>query len=238
MCSICLSDDVDLLLSCQCKTTYCRECFNNSVLSSTSSGKLFTCLCKEVFDQGIVCSLIDNEKREGYNRLCIEKSINMYSCGFCLEVCDITDFDKSIYFCYKCRKNSCFKCKKEPHEGNCEKGKDEIETEKFILQCCGSPFFRGDGCNKVMCPKCFIPHCWICKAKNVTYKHFVSQVPGCLLVGEREQCTIIPNYDKYASLKVSQLKILLKERKLSGHGLKAQLVERLSKYEFKKSSKV
>ena len=185
-CCICLTD-VETILSCRCKATICQECFLNNVKTSIDDHKLAKCVCGGDYDLNTVTSIAE-KFTEDYNKLVIEKSLtNLYSCGNCLEVCDVTDYEKDIYFCYACKTNTCFKCKKAPHDGSCTKDKDEQATLNYVITCCKNEFIRGDACNLVKCPTCQKGHCWICKAKNITHNHFVNFSPGCLLFGERDQ---------------------------------------------------
>ncbi len=186
MCCICLSDEVELLLSCSCRASICLECFKNAISHSIGNGQLAKCNCGLVYNINAVCCALSKEEGEKYTNLTIEKDMDcIYTCGKCGEACDVTNYDYKNYFCPMCKENTCFKCKKDPHEGLCGNDLAEEKTEKFIINCC-VPFYRGDACNKVTCPKCCIAYCWICKAKNVDYKHFVDEGDGCLLFGERE----------------------------------------------------
>ena len=112
----------------------------------------------------------------------------MYSCGNCHEISDVGDYEFKDYFCIACKTNTCFKCKLAPHEGLCAKDKeDEDKTKAYVIECCGTPFIRGDACNKVTCQTCKTKYCWICKAKNIEYNHFVDDGKGCHLFGERPE---------------------------------------------------
>jgi hypothetical protein len=189
-CCICLTE-VETILSCLCKATICQECFINNVKTSIGDHKLAKCVCGEDYDLNTVSSIAEKLSEE-YNKIVIEKSLtNLYSCGNCLEICDVAEYEKDVYFCYSCKTNTCFKCKKAPHDGSCTKDQDEQATLDYVITCCKNEFIRGDACNLVKCPTCRKGYCWICKAKNVTHNHFVNFSPkngkACLLFGERDQ---------------------------------------------------
>lgn len=185
MCFICL-DNEETILSCLCKKSICRECFVNGVEHSITANTIFKCDCGLAYDNDIIFQTIGPVLAAKYQKYILEKEIKIYNCGNCNETCDVGEYTLKDYFCYFCKANTCFRCKQPSHDGECMKDKAEPETEKYVIKCCGVVFIRGDACNKVKCPTCKIPYCWICKKKNIDYTHFVEEGPGCHLFGERK----------------------------------------------------
>ncbi len=100
MCSICLAEDVELHLSCECKKSFCKECLANGITNALGNNKLFSCVCGEFFDESVVSGIVSKELAQKYSELSILLTLNnIYECGKCKELCDITDYEKQTYFC-------------------------------------------------------------------------------------------------------------------------------------------
>lgn len=199
-CSCCWDNGVTLY-SCNRGHLSCKDCLQTGIRISATEKRTFTCVsgnCDGYYSEEILRQVITDKKLlteydiqnciQSIERLHIE---NLHKCPFCENriIIDNDLYELNTFYCIDgCKRYSCMRCKKLAHEGPCvnndQHAKDEQATNNFLIICCNVPFFRGDACNKVRCPKCQTPHCWLCKEKNITYEHFRNQ-NGCKLYGER-----------------------------------------------------
>lgn len=206
-CACCWESDVSLF-ACTEGHLACSDCLQTGIQILVNETSKSTCIsghCSGLYTDKVLNSATINKKLvEKYN---LHTFVNMlektnlselYQCPFCPNRVVVYDNDNTIqnfnytFFCMDgCKRYSCMNCKRESHEGPCNIDnqkhlEDEQLTQKFLIVCCGTPFFRGDACNKVKCPKCKKAYCWICKKRIYNYDHFSNPGP-CKLYGERPQ---------------------------------------------------
>jgi hypothetical protein len=166
----------------------CFACLQKTVEIAVGDQKIVKCmdqsLCTAGYsDRSFRTAIKDKRLLRAYDNVVAEITLkaaninNLYTCPFChnAAIVEIPISEQRYFSCLGCNKRSCRSCKKDEHEGPCnpeQHSKDEEETANFVLKCCGSPFVRGDGCNKVTCPNCRKIYCWICKKRISGYHHF------------------------------------------------------------------
>ncbi|XP_046817143.1 E3 ubiquitin-protein ligase RNF216-like isoform X2 [Vespa crabro] len=110
----------------------------------------------------------------------------LVSCPFC-HFASIPPPEDKVFKCFNpdCMKESCRLCKQLNHvplncgEAESEKAHHYLEekmTEALIHKCykCNRPFFKEEGCNKMVCV-CGAEMCYICDKPVNGYKHFRGQ---------------------------------------------------------------
>lgn len=182
----------------------CVECINRAVAVALGNRTLIRCFhqsnCQEPFSEtALNYSITDSKLKMSYDNIVICKALqgmkidNLHQCPFCDNACifekDHDAENMNAFDCSQCKKVSCIKCMKMLHDGPCDTSshmKEERETEKFAIKCCGTLIIRGDGCNKIRCTNCQTLWCWICKYKIKGYDHFDNLSYG----GKKENCPL------------------------------------------------
>nr|XP_003702178.1 PREDICTED: uncharacterized protein LOC100878368 [Megachile rotundata] len=116
------------------------------------------------------------------------KVVGLVSCPFC-HFASIPPPEDKVFKCLnpECMKESCRLCKELNHvplrcyEERSEKARlvlEEKMTEALVRKCykCSKPYFKADGCNKIIC-QCGAMMCYICDTAIDSYAHFSSN--GC-----------------------------------------------------------
>ena len=200
-CSGCWDTDVNLF-ACKGGHGFCKECLATGLSIKVVETGEYGCIhgsCNENYSERTIKTVLQPHLVERYYIDLVVKSVqnleiqNIHKCPFCENrvILDDDITELGTFYCMDgCRRYSCMRCNRAYHDGPCEipahHQRDELATKNFVIVCCGVPFFRGDACNKVKCPKCKTPYCWICKEKNITYIHFGNTKP-CQLYGERRE---------------------------------------------------
>jgi hypothetical protein len=180
----------DEIAKCNNNHIICKVCINMGTKAAIENRKLFKCphisICDQFIDEFIINKYVnDSGIIKAYSKMSIFiNTINiegLHQCIYC-DYAEIVDTELDVFFCRGCKKEYCFKCSEELHEGKKCKQKfhDETEelTKKYTIYCCGRTIVRGDGCNKLTCNKCMKAWCWYCKIAVNDYTHFTdSNIP-------------------------------------------------------------
>lgn len=236
-CFCCWDSDVNLY-SCTEGHSCCQECLNRGIEILINENRNTGCInekCSGHYPENVIVNGIKDKKLiQQYNILLFINSLqklnlqNLHKCPFCDNRVILEDFqnnnennqNNNTFFCMTgCKKYSCMNCNKEAHDGECvinnEHAQNEKLTNDFLLKCCGMPFYRGDACNKVKCPKCPKYYCWICKQQVFDYSHFS---PGkiCKLYGERPSDKTIEEIQHERLRPIPRLRPIINERRCRG----------------------
>ncbi len=216
-CCCCFQEDVSFnnVVACPSGHVTCTTCMERALQVAVGERQLLTCLiCSSLHPERVECNLLydelainrstqDFKLKQAYDVVVAQKLLynteipDSYSCPFCdntvvLEA-DVSQFPR--FKCNGCQRISCRQCRTDAHDGSCDplRRHEEDETETFLVTCfCGSRFYRGDGCNKVICVNCRKRWCWLCKAslganawQHFRTTHDTQDDERCNLYGER-----------------------------------------------------
>jgi hypothetical protein len=202
-CGICCVDrdlgDMAFLDFCSCM--HCKECTQGYIYSQLDDNQMdIICMnpdCSLPISDGDVRALLDSEYQEKYNVLNLRSALlnfdeyKMCPKDGCPGVIELVGNSRSV--CIICKYEGCFKCFSQLHpEMTCESyskyladldpATDNYQYEKWkigkqIKTCpkCNWVIHKTGGCNRMICRKCGIYFCWICKTtlpKEASYDHF------------------------------------------------------------------
>jgi hypothetical protein len=151
----------------------CKDCINIGTETSVGEMKLFKCPhgdnCDQSIDESIINKFVNDGLAKAYSETSIFININsidgLHKCIYCDYAAEV-EGEPEAFFCRTCKKNYCFKCGEDLHEGQKCKQKfhDKAEelTKKHTISCCGRYIVRGDACNQLTCT-CGKSYCWYCK---------------------------------------------------------------------------
>ncbi|KAK2585538.1 hypothetical protein KPH14_010180 [Odynerus spinipes] len=150
--------------------TSCTSEFNLSMLQKVLSPTTFSILLKKRQEAEVMAAGLEG----------------LVSCPFC-PFASIPPAEDKVFKCFnpECMKESCRLCKELNHvplscdEANSEKARHYLEekmTQALIHTCykCKRPFFKEEGCNKMVCV-CGAEMCYICDKPVNGYNHFRGQ---------------------------------------------------------------
>lgn len=201
-CNICCVDknlgDMAFLDFCPC--IYCKDCTRTNIYIKLDENESnIICMntdCKLPISDGDIRALLNSEYQEKYNILNLRNALLIFNeykmcpkdgCPGVLEL--IEDMESKCIICkYKC----CFKCFNPLHPNmtcnsyskylaDLDPSSDNYEYEKWkigkkIKTCpkCNWVIHKIGGCNRMICGKCGIYFCWICKVTlpKDCYNHF------------------------------------------------------------------
>jgi E3 ubiquitin-protein ligase RNF216 len=211
----------DQIAKCNNDHTICKDCINIATKIAVGEMKLFKCphgdKCDQSIDESIINKfVVDDGLIKAYSNMSIKINIDsiegLHQCMYC-DYAIIVEGELDAFYCEgECKKNYCFKCSEELHEGQrCkEKFHNEAEelTEKHTIKCCGRIIVRYDGCNKLTC-NCGKLWCWYCKSAINDYTHFNDPRHG----GRKGNCPLYDDPPEPAVIKSDKDKVMEKKQK-------------------------
>ena len=181
-------------VSCENGHFACVDCIRGYVDSNIQAGASLKCMfgCEGVYDRDIMRMALTVET---FSKFCIALEIqevseianilaNYQICPFCSRYGCVVDTPQQVK-CVKCDNIWCSKCRRRNHAGDCysllfgqdetilekcntvDKMLQELSTNALSHSCssCGVKFYKEEGCNHMVCPRCRTSSCYVCGVK-------------------------------------------------------------------------
>mmetsp|Transcript_6789 Transcript_6789/g.7042 ORF Transcript_6789/g.7042 Transcript_6789/m.7042 type:complete len:579 (+) Transcript_6789:13-1749(+) len=201
LCEICWATRANEVSSRQCHHVFCEECVRRYLTKKIENGQVLNikCLyggCPEIFTDRDVFKYCSEEIIQKYRRFKLDQlklsnpnSLFVY-CPIvnCNELVNIDNIEYTIISCNQ-EHFFCIKCRKEPHEGECEpynqrlleEIKENLKNKSSVKLCplCEVIIEKNEGCNHMTCINCYYEFCWICSRKYESGHFSVFNFSGC-----------------------------------------------------------
>ena len=196
-------------VSCENGHFACVDCIRGYVDANMQAGASLKCMfeCEGVYGRDIMqmaltvetfpkfCNALDiQEVSEIANAL-----TNYQICPFCSRYGCVVDTPQQVQ-CIKCDNIWCSKCRRRIHTGDCysllfgqdetilekcntvDKMLQELSTNALSHSCpsCDIKFYKEEGCNHMVCPRCRTISCYVCgvKIERKMILTFLGMVPS------------------------------------------------------------
>lgn len=187
-CEICLKPSNPAINTCK-SHYFCQSCIKTYIEYKINQGQVMSIICPKPncsfrltheFIQSIVSRSLYNNYAELFNKKLRELNIYFRSCP--AKKCNGFDFKKggNKLKCNTCNLKFCFLCAGKWHkESPCKEFRDEDfllwEKQNEIKTCpnCLCATQKIGGCSNILCPKCGISWCWLCRQDNSAHNRKV-----------------------------------------------------------------